>query len=108
MISKIFTYKMSDKIKQAEILARFVHFGQKRQDGEDYINHCERVANQISHEYIMKFLKTPLDEDQTHTDLVRAAWLHDCVEDAKSPIDVFNLIGKHFSFKVQSLVSVLS
>ncbi len=33
-----------ERIKRAELLARFVHFNQKRQDGQEYITHPERMV----------------------------------------------------------------
>lgn len=39
--------ELTEKEKQAEKLAEFFHFGQKRRNGEDYINHPRRVAKAV-------------------------------------------------------------
>lgn len=85
---------MSDKIEHARLLAQFVHFKQRRQDGEPYINHCERVAYQVS-----------LSELATG-DMIIAAWLHDTIEDGERGVE--NIISTYFSPRVFELVHILT
>ncbi len=107
--------KMSDKIKRAELLAGFVHLGQKRQDGEDYINHPRRIVDAY-----LRSLKEECDlvnrDDTPFTpeqeDIICAAWLHDTIEDYKwiklktSPISF--IIDSTFGEKVGELVFLLT
>lgn len=87
---------MSSKIKRAKLLAMFVHWGQERQDKEDYINHCQRVAYQVS-----------LLESSTE-DMVIAAWIHDCIEDSNNQVAIQSIIQSSFSEKSYSLVTILT
>jgi len=51
---------MSDKVKRAELLPGFVHLGQKRQDGEDYIKHCERIVHKLASDFFDNNLSQPM------------------------------------------------
>ena len=82
--------------KRAELLARFVHFNQKRQDNEPYINHCERVAHQVS-----------LLESATE-DMICAAWLHDCIEDADLIMEMNDFIFNVFGYDIWDIVITLT
>lgn len=84
----------SDKEEQARKLAEFIHHGQKRNDGEDYIKHPERVAIAIK--------KLGYDEDT-----VCAALLHDS-EDFPHLNILFSLIDRVFGSKVFGIVLVLT
>ena len=100
-----------DKIKQAELLARFVHCGQKRQDGEDYIEHPARLV-----EVYKRRLKEECDlvnrDDSPYTetqiDIICARWLHDCLEDCEDRLGVQHIIGNYFSSYTMWLVAVLT
>jgi len=66
---------MDDLIMRAARVAKKAHFGQKRYDGEPYINHPMRVAGTVT-----------LCE-QSNANMVAAAWLHDVIEDTDVTID---------------------
>jgi hypothetical protein len=68
-----------DTIKKAKTLAQIAHLGQYRRNGEPYIYHPERVAQEISMRY---------DEE-----LVAIAWLHDVVEDSGFTLHEIGLMG---------------
>jgi len=106
---------MSDKIKQAELLATFVHFGQKRQDGEDYINHPKRLV--LS--YIRIITNSPnlmwedidyklLNLSGEQINIICANWLHDCIEDSTSSDIIAHLIEETFGGEVYELVYILT
>ncbi len=90
---------MSDKIKRAQLLAEFVHFGQKRSNGEDYINHCYRVAQDNG--YFMGHKK----EDE---DIICAAFLHDCIEDAPIKWEMNDFILNVFGYDIWDIVITLT
>lgn len=94
------------QIKQAELLARAIHYGQKRWDGEDYITHCERIVDSLSLNFFVLNGEEEYSFDQV--DMLCAAWLHDCVEDSNSPLCVKTLIQKIFNSRVSELVNVLT
>lgn len=94
---------MSDKIKRAEMLARFVHEGQKRQDGEKYINHCIRIVDRIQKsEWIHSYHNDVVE------DIICVAWLHDAVEDCEDRYLMHNLIKSYFGNHVHDLVHTLT
>lgn len=98
---------MSDKVKRAELLARFVHLGQKRQDGEDYIKHCERIVHKLASDFFDNNLSTtnealPFTTDQE--DMICAAWLHDCIEDANPDLCMNDFILAAFGYDVWDIV----
>lgn len=107
-----------NKIEQAELLARFVHFGQKRQDGEDYIEHCKRIAERVDCAVTRKVTGCFVEGYDTnlkirnpkevHDDMVCAAWLHDCIEDFSNPHIIKNLIKESFGEKIYDLVELLT
>lgn len=78
----------------AEKLAEFVHYGQKRRGGEDYIEHPRRVARAIK-------------ELGYNEDVVCASWLHD-LEDFQFLGTAFELVDKVFGYKVFGLVLSLT
>ena len=82
------------KEKQAEKLAEFIHYGQKRRNGDDMIEHPRRVAKAIK-------------ELGHGEDMVCASWLHD-TEDFEFLGDMFNIIDKVFGYRVYGLVLLLS
>jgi (p)ppGpp synthase/HD superfamily hydrolase len=82
------------KEKQAEKLAEFIHFGQKRRNGEDTIEHPRRVAEAIK--------KLGYGENA-----VCASWLHD-TEDFELLREMFSIIENVFGDKVYGLVLLLS
>jgi len=86
--------KDADDVEKAELLARFVHYGQTRHNGEPYITHCLRVAHY-------------LDQHGSSAEIVITALLHDCIEDGKAPITSQILISC-FGNKIYRNVSVLS
>ncbi len=79
---------------QAEKLAEFIHCGQKRSNGEDYIEHPRRVANAIK-------------ELGYGNDAICASWLHD-TEDFELLGEIFRIIDKVFGYRVYGLVLLLS
>lgn len=102
---------MSDKIKQAKLLAMFVHANQQRQDGESYINHCQRVVNHMmkiftgdEHDYNFRIDELTL----TQKNIICAAWLHDTIEDADCPESISGAIRNFFGDDVWNLVMVLT
>jgi len=88
---------MTDKIERAKLLAQFVHMGQKRQDKEEYINHCSRVVESVNDMIGYK------DED-----LICAAWLHDCLEDCKDSYYLHAIMMGYFGVDVTKLVTTLT
>lgn len=82
------------KEKQAEKLAEFIHCGQKRRNGEDFVEHPRRVANAIK----------ALGYDG---DVVCAAWMHD-VEDFKFLGEIFRIIDNIFGYRTYGLVLLLT
>lgn len=103
-----------DKIKQAELLARFVHCNQLRRDGEEYIEHPQRMVTEYIRSIpgnlyynvpgVYKELKLSLEQ----VNIVCAIWLHDCIEDAENSYAVAAMIGCHFSNKTRELVRILT
>lgn len=100
------------KIEQAKLLATFIHYGQKRQDGEDYINHPERmVINYIRSisgcEY---YCVDGIDLDDLPTlteeqhNIVCAIWLHDVIEDAPIKWEMNNFILNVFGYDIWDIV----
>jgi (p)ppGpp synthase/HD superfamily hydrolase len=82
------------KDKQAERLAIFMHHGQKRRGGEDFVEHPRHVADAIK--------KLGYGED-----VVCAAWLHDS-EDFPHLNIIYSLIDRVFGYKVFGLVLLLT
>ncbi len=101
---------MSDKIKRAELLARFVHLGQKRRDGEEYINHPKRIVEEYKNIICggkeFREVAPPLTPEQE--DIVCAIWLHDCIEDAKYPDTIGDMIFDYFNLNTLYLVGILT
>lgn len=79
---------------RAEKLAEFIHCGQKRDNGEDYIEHPRRIANAMK--------KMGYGED-----VICTAWLHD-TEDFKFPGYMLKIIDIIFGYKVYGMVLLLS
>jgi (p)ppGpp synthase/HD superfamily hydrolase len=82
------------KERQAEKLAEFIHCGQKRKNGEPYIEHPRRVAKDIK-------------ELGYDGDVVCASWLHD-TEDFQFLGEMFRIIDNIFGYRVYGLVLLLS
>jgi (p)ppGpp synthase/HD superfamily hydrolase len=82
------------KEKQAEKLAEFIHFGQKRRNGENMIEHPRRVARAVK-------------ELGHGEDMVCASWLHD-TEDFKFLREMFSIIDNVFGYRIYGLVLLLS
>ena len=82
------------KERQAEKLAEFIHCGQKRSNGENYIEHPRRVANAIK-------------ELGYGEEAVCTSWLHD-TEDFELLGEMFRIIDKIFGYRVYGLVLLLS
>jgi len=94
---------MSNKIKKAESLARFVHEGQKRGDGENYIKHCERVVDETR-----KYIYSHFESKEQSENLICAAWLHDCIEDADLKLEMNDFILKAFGYDIWDIVATLT
>ncbi len=92
---------MSDKIERAKLLAQFVHLGQKRQDGEDYIEHCFRVAQGMG--YVVGYKKE-------NEDIICVALLHDVLEDCDQNClgDMHRIISQYFGDDVYNIVCILT
>ncbi len=102
---------MSEKIERAKLLAMFVHLGQRRNDGEPYINHCERIANSLFQKFSYEHMKgIGLGESLTEEeeDMICAAYLHDAREDAEYPGAILIMIGTYFGGRVENLVDILT
>ena len=84
-----------DRIHAAYVLAKETHKNQKRLSGEAYINHPVAVS--------LIILNAGGDED-----MVCAALLHDCIEDAENPEQVAKDIAHQFGSHVYFLVEALS
>lgn len=86
--------EMTEKEKRAEKLAEFFHYGHKRRDGNDFIDHPKNVAKAI--------------KDLGYgEDVVCASFLHD-VEDFQFLSIAFDLIDKVFGCKTFGLVLALT
>lgn len=86
--------EMSEKEIRAAKLAEFIHFGQKRRNGEDFVEHSRRVTEAIK--------KLGYGEDA-----VCASWLHD-TEDFSHLNIAYSLIDMVFGYKVLDLVILLT
>lgn len=82
------------KEKQAEKLAEFIHCGQKRRNGEAFVEHPRRVAGAIK-------------ELGYGEEMVCASWLHD-VEDFQFLGDMFRIIDNVFGYKTFGMVLLLT
>lgn len=82
------------KEKQAEKLAEFIHCGQKRRNGEPFVEHPRRVAKAIK-------------ELGYGGEVVCAAWLHD-TEDFQFLGDMFRIIDNFFGYRVYGMVLLLT
>jgi len=87
---------MTLKERQAEKLAEFIHCGQTRKNGEDYINHPRRVV---------EWLQNSTDKPTENT--VCGAWLHD-TQDYKYLDYIYQLIDIHFGDDVLEIIKLLS
>jgi len=101
----------NDKIERARLLATFIHLGQRRSDGEDYIKHCERIVHKLASDFFDSNLATtnealPLTQEQE--DMICAAWLHDTVEDSPMGRQLFIVINAYFGPHVTTLISLLT
>ena len=84
---------MSVMIERAKWLARLVHEGETRRNGEPYYMHCERVEEALK------------DRDE----IIRsAALMHDVLENAKNPDIIRTLMLEYFPSEVSYLVEVLT
>jgi (p)ppGpp synthase/HD superfamily hydrolase len=90
---------MTDKINRAKLLANFVHYNQKRRDGEPYIKHCERVAEAVG--YVLGF-------KLSNENIICAAFLHDCVEDADPNLNMNDFILTSFGYDIWDIVITLT
>lgn len=86
--------KLTFKEQQAEKLAEFIHFGQKRKNGEPAVNHPKNVA------YAIKELGYG-------EDMVCTSFFHD-TEDFQFFGDMLHMIDKVFGYRVYGLVLLLS
>ena len=104
---------MLDKIERARLLATFIHFNQKRRDGENYINHPKRMVESIFKKWFGEDI-WELEEGKDYSfteeqeNIICAIWLHDCIEDAKNSYAVAAMIGCHFSERTMELVRILT
>jgi len=111
---------MPDKIKCAKLLATFIHFNQKRSDGEDYIKHCERVVSayikqwweslseEIKHEYIVYSFINPIHYPIEVENAICVAWMHDCLEDCKDSYYLHAIMIQYFGVDITNLVVALT
>jgi len=84
---------MSLMLDYAKYLARMVHVGETRRNGEPYHNHCDRVAEAVK------------DKGEI---IESAALMHDVLENAKSPNTIRLLLIDYFPFEVTHLVETLT
>jgi hypothetical protein len=80
-------------VKKAKTLAQIAHAKQERRNGEAYIRHPERVAEQIR-------------EAGGDENLIAAAWLHDVVEDSAFTLHELQLMG--FSPRIIRAIEALT
>lgn len=104
-----------ERIKRAELLARFVHFNQKRQDGQEYITHPERMV--LS--YIRTITNFPrlewadidyklLTLTEENIIIICGIWMHDIKEDAEFPKVIMLMLDTYFEGDICDLVDVLT
>jgi (p)ppGpp synthase/HD superfamily hydrolase len=97
------------------LLARFVHFSQKRSDGEDYINHPYRMVLKYirsipDNKYYMVRYNPNEDQEpiailtKEQKDIVCAIWLHDTIEDADPQLYMNEFILTAFGYDVWNIV----
>jgi (p)ppGpp synthase/HD superfamily hydrolase len=82
------------KERQAEKLAEFIHCGQRRRNGENFVEHPRRIAGAIK-------------KLGYGNDVVCASWLHD-VEDFQFLGDMFRIIDNVFGYKTFGIVLLLT
>lgn len=85
--------KKSKLVQIAKQVATDAHIGQKRTSGEDYINHCERVAKVVAAQSNYSYIDTA------------AAWLHDVLEDT---IVTENMLREVFGNEITDIVVLLT
>ena len=97
---------MSNKIERARLLATFIHMGQKRQDGEDYINHPKRMVEEYKNIICggkeLRVVAPALTSEQE--DIICAIWLHDTIEDADRKVITNEFIYEWFGEKIWKIV----
>jgi len=109
----------TNKIERARLLATFIHLGEIRRNGEDYIVHPERMVGLVQNSYQEEFNKRrKIDPTFCATeewisdngDVTCATWLHDVLETCKprQRASVFAFIRDFFPFKVEGLVLCLT
>jgi len=106
---------MNSKIGLAKGIAHIVHEGQKRQDGEDYINHCARIVKDLQKHFnndckVNCDCPTSCDETckKERHDMICAAWLHDCIEDADLELEMNDYVLKVFGYDIWDIVIALT
>lgn len=83
-------------------IAKRAHKGQKRKDGEDYINHPIRVAEK-AYKY---FYSVP---DDNRLQIKSIAVLHDVIEDSDiTPDQIIDELKDPDSYKIVSVVKLLT
>jgi len=108
-----------DKIERARLLAMFIHLGEKRRNGEDYLVHPERMVSKMQDTYSEdRKRRSATDPNWRATrewisnngDLTCATWLHDVLENCKPEqrAAVFSTIQSFFPLKVEGLVFCLT
>lgn len=87
--------RIMGKIEQADLFARFIHYGQTRRNGEDYVNHCSRVAKELA---LKGF-------DET---IIIGGLLHDSLEDSKNVPTSEKMIQNYFGLEILQLIRRLT
>ena len=83
-------------ITKARIYAAMKHAGQKRKNGDDFINHPFRVADYVNYYF---------NDLENKDDLLIASYLHDIIEDTEATYD--DLIS-NFNITIANLVNELT
>lgn len=94
----------SPSIEQTRALAGWAHRAQTDKAGHPYIQHVERVANRVREKLAgLDGIAIPQDEAD---DIVRAAYLHDIIED--TPFDAAALAGLGYGPRVVAMVEAVT
>jgi len=102
----------SELLKRAELLARFVHMGQKRHDGSDYVNnHQAYMVEWIIAKWIKEgVLKDRYSLSDEQVDVLCAIWLHDVFEDCgwQNRIGIHQVVANYFNPTTVHIMAVLT
>ena len=95
-----------DPVYRARMIAMLAHEGQTDMAGKPYFEHCERVANNVTH-WFWSGADNKAYTRQFKDDCKAVAFLHDVVEDTDWTIDDLENLG-HFNLAVVTGVDAMT